>query len=117
MNNMFSKSAIWVVVALLLFMLFKQFDNHSVAGGSQDHRLFRAAGRGQGQRIKDVVIEGRNITATRTDDTKVRTTATMLDRGLVGDLRQQRRAASTSSRPKSHRSCSKSSFPGSRCCC
>ena len=34
MNNMFSKSAIWVVVALLLFMLFKQFDNHSVAGGA-----------------------------------------------------------------------------------
>jgi cell division protease FtsH len=32
---MFSKSAIWVVVALLLFMLFKQFDNHSVAGGSK----------------------------------------------------------------------------------
>ena len=35
MNNMFSKSAIWVVVALLLFMLFKQFDTHIVAGGSK----------------------------------------------------------------------------------
>ena len=34
-NNMFSKSAIWVVVALLLFMLFKQFDNHSVAAGAK----------------------------------------------------------------------------------
>ena len=32
---MFSKSAIWVVVALLLFMLFRQFDNHSAAGGSK----------------------------------------------------------------------------------
>ncbi|GAA4656426.1 hypothetical protein GCM10025794_15820 [Massilia kyonggiensis] len=33
------------------------------------------------------MIEGSSITATRTDDTKVRTTATMLDRGLIGDLR------------------------------
>jgi hypothetical protein len=36
---MFSKSAIWVVVALLLFMLFKQFDNHSVRGRQQDRLL------------------------------------------------------------------------------
>ena len=35
MNNMFSKSAIWVVVLLLLFMLFKQFDSHGATGGSK----------------------------------------------------------------------------------
>src|SRR3954469_8336798 len=34
-NNMFSKSAIWVVGALLLFMLSKQFDSHGVSGGSK----------------------------------------------------------------------------------
>jgi len=86
-NNMFSKSAIWVVVALLLFMLFKQFDNHSVAGGSKTIAYSELLDDVKAKRIKDVVIEGSSITATRNDDSKVRTTATMLDRGLIGDLR------------------------------
>jgi cell division protease FtsH len=84
---MFSKSAIWVVVALLLFMLFKQFDNHSVAGGSKTIAYSELLDDVKAHRIKDVVIEGANITATRSDDSKVRATATMLDRGLIGDLR------------------------------
>ncbi|MCS0592093.1 ATP-dependent zinc metalloprotease FtsH [Massilia norwichensis] len=87
MNNMFSKSAIWVVVALLLFMLFKQFDNHSVAGGSKTIAYSELLDEVKARKIKDVVIEGSSITATRQDDSKVRTTATMLDRGLIGDLR------------------------------
>ncbi|QJE02888.1 ATP-dependent metallopeptidase FtsH/Yme1/Tma family protein [Massilia forsythiae] len=87
MNNMFSKSAIWVVVALLLFMLFKQFDNHSVAGGSKTIAYSELLDDVKAKKIKDVVIEGSSITATRQDDSKVRTTATMLDRGLIGDLR------------------------------
>jgi len=84
---MFSKSAIWVVVALLLFMLFKQFDNHSVAGGSRTIAYSELLDEVKAHRVKDVVIEGSNITATRTDDSKVRATATILDRGLIGDLR------------------------------
>jgi len=85
-NNMFSKSAIWVVVALLLFMLFKQFDNHSVAGGSKTVAYSELLDDIKGHRLKDVVIEGANITATRTDDSKVRATASSLDKGLVSDL-------------------------------
>src|SRR5471030_1345156 len=85
---MFSKSAIWVVVALLLFMLFKQFDNHSSSGGSKAIAYSDLLDEVKAKRIKDVVIEGGNITATRVDDSKVRSTATMLDRGLVGDLRE-----------------------------
>ena len=84
---MFSKSAIWVVVALLLFMLFKQFDTHSVAGGSKTIAYSELLDEVKARRIKEVVIEGANITATRADDTKVRATATGLDRGLIGDLR------------------------------
>ncbi|MFN3791177.1 ATP-dependent zinc metalloprotease FtsH [Massilia sp.] len=88
MNNMFSKSAIWVVVALLLFMLFKQFDNHSVAGGSKTIAYSELLDEVKARRIKDVVIEGSNITATTQEGTKVRATATILDRGLIGDLRE-----------------------------
>ena len=85
---MFSKSAIWVVVALLLFMLFKRFDTHSVAGGSKTIAYSELLDEVKSRRIKEVLIEGTNITATRADDTKVRATATGLDRGLIGDLRE-----------------------------
>src|SRR3954466_10963996 len=85
---MFSKSAIWVVVALLLFMLFKTFgDGHGIAGGTKAIVYSDLLDDVKARRIKDVVIEGTAITATKMDDTKVRTTATGLDRGLVGDLR------------------------------
>jgi cell division protease FtsH len=84
---MFSKSAIWVVVALLLFMLFKQFEGHGIAGGSKPIAYSDLLDEVKAKRVKEVVIEGGNITATRIDDTKVRTTATFLDRGLIGDLR------------------------------
>src|SRR5450830_1419108 len=84
---MFSKSAIWVVVALLLFMLFKQFDNHGTAGGAKPIAYSDLLDDVKAKRIKDVVIEGGTITATRSDDSKVRTTATLYDRGLIGDLR------------------------------
>lgn len=87
MNNMFSKSAIWVVVALLLFMLFKQFDSHSIAGGAKPIAYSDLLDEVIAKRIKDVVIEGQTITATRVDDSKVRTTSTFLDRGLIRDLR------------------------------
>jgi cell division protease FtsH len=87
-NNMFSKSAIWVVVALLLFMLFKQFDSQGVAGGSKAIAYSDLLDDVKAKRVKEVLIEGGNITATRIDDTKVRTTATFLDRGLIGDLRE-----------------------------
>jgi cell division protease FtsH len=84
---MFSKSAIWVVVALLLFMLFKQFDTHSTAGGSKTIAYSELLDDVKAKKVKDVVIEGTSITATLTDDTHVRATGTMLDRGLIGDLR------------------------------
>ena len=34
MNNMFSKAAIWVVIALVLFTVFKQFDDRGLGGGA-----------------------------------------------------------------------------------
>lgn len=74
---MFSKSAIWVVVALLLFMLFKQFDSHSMAGGVKGIQYSDLLDEIKAKRIKDVVIEGTAITATRVDDSKVRTTSTL----------------------------------------
>ena len=90
MNNpWFSKIAVWLVIALVLFTVFKQFDTRSASGaGNLGYSDFLEEVRGK--RIKSAVIQegqgGTEILAVTNDDRKVRTTATYLDRGLVGDL-------------------------------
>jgi cell division protease FtsH len=88
-NQWFSKIAIWLVIAMVLFTVFKQFDTRGGAGANYlGYSDFLEEVRGK--RIKTATIAegqgGTEISATTTDDRKVRTTATYLDRGLVGDL-------------------------------
>ena len=88
-NQWFSKIAVWLVIALVLFTVFKQFDTRSAAGaGFVGYSDFLEEVRNK--RIKSVVIQegqgGTEIQAVTSDDRKVRVTATYLDRGLVGDL-------------------------------
>ena len=88
-NQWFSKIAVWLVIALVLFTVFKQFDTRSAAGaGYVGYSDFLEEVRGK--RIKSAVIQegqgGTEILAVTNDDRKVRVTATYLDRGLVGDL-------------------------------
>ena len=85
MNNTFSKIAVWLVIALVLFTVFKQFGG---GGGASASALSYSDFLDQvkaGQ-IKTVVIDDRSIVATTVDDKKVRTNVTYLDRGLIGDL-------------------------------
>ena len=89
-NQWFSKIAVWLVVGLVLFTVFKSFDKGGVAGATTigySEFLDEVAAK----RIKSVVIQeapgGSEILAITTDDRKIRATATYLDRGLVGDLR------------------------------
>ncbi len=90
MNNpWFSKIAVWLVIAMVLFTVFKQFDTQPAAGaGYLGYSDFLEEVRGN--RIKSAIIQegqsGTEIVAVTSDDRKVRTTATYLDRGLVGDL-------------------------------
>jgi cell division protease FtsH len=83
---MFSKAAIWVVIALVLFMVFKQFDSRSVASNAKPIAYSDFITEVKAGHIKDATIEDRTIVATTQDGTKVKTAATYLDRGLVGDL-------------------------------
>jgi len=85
-NNMFSKAAIWVVIALVLFMVFKQFDSRSLAVGANPIAYSDFISEVKAGHIKDATIEDRSIVATTQDGKKVKTAATYLDRGLVGDL-------------------------------
>ncbi|MGN6703970.1 MAG: ATP-dependent zinc metalloprotease FtsH [Burkholderiaceae bacterium] len=86
MNNMFSKAAIWVVIALVLFTVFKQFDGRGLASGAAPIAYSDFLDEVHAKHIKDATIEDRTIIATTQDGKKVKTAATYLDRGLIGDL-------------------------------
>ena len=88
-NQWFSKIAVWLVIAMVLFTVFKQFDGRGAAGaGNVGYSDFLEQVRTN--RIKSAVIQegqgGTEIVAVDNDGNKIRTTATYLDRGLVGDL-------------------------------
>jgi cell division protease FtsH len=88
-NPWFSKIAVWMVIAMVLFTLFKQFDNRGVAGANAiGYSDFLEEVRSN--RIKSATISespgGTEILAITLDDRRIKTTATYLDRGLVGDL-------------------------------
>lgn len=88
-NQWFSKVAVWLVIAMVLFTVFKQFDTRGgVGSGTVSYSEFLDQVRNN--QIKSAVIPegagGGEIVAVTNEDRKIRTTATVLDRGLVGDL-------------------------------
>ena len=88
-NQWFSKVAVWLVIALVLFTVFKQFDGR-VVGGANYMAYSDFLEEVRGKRVRSATIQegqgGTEIVAVMQDDRKVRTNATYLDRGLVGDL-------------------------------
>jgi cell division protease FtsH len=86
-NNLFSKIAIWVVVAVVLFTVFKQMDGGRVSSGVTQMPYSDFLEEVRAKRLKEVVIEAdRSIVATQLNGGKIKTAATYLDRGLIGDL-------------------------------
>ena len=88
-NQWFSKVAVWMVIALVLFTVFKQFDRSTAQSGMIGYSDFLEEVRGK--RIKSVQLQegaggSTEIRARTSDDKELRTTATYLDRGLIGDL-------------------------------
>jgi cell division protease FtsH len=88
-NQWFSKVAVWMVIAMVLFTVFQQFDGRTTQGaGHIGYSEFLNEVRSQ--RIRSVVIQegarATEITAITSDGRRVRTNATFLDRGLIGDL-------------------------------
>jgi cell division protease FtsH len=85
-NNMFSKAAIWVVIALVLFTVFKQFDGRTLAGGATPIPYSDFLDEVKAKHIKEATIEDRTIVATTQEGKRIKTAVTYLDRGLIGDL-------------------------------
>ena len=87
-NQWFSKVAVWMVIALVLFTVFKQFDRGTTQGSQIAYSDFLDEVRAK--RIRSVTLQegpnGTEVLAITNDDKRLHTTATYLDRGLVGDL-------------------------------
>ncbi|MBC3861760.1 ATP-dependent metallopeptidase FtsH/Yme1/Tma family protein [Undibacterium jejuense] len=88
MNNMFSKAAIWVVVAMVLFMLFKEFGGKAGTSGMAAVPYSEFLDEVKAKHIKEVTIDDstRTVTAVTTEGKKIKSQGTIFDRGLVGDL-------------------------------
>ena len=88
-NQWFAKVAVWMVVAMVLFTVFNQFQGAPTAGATRvaysDFLDQVRANRIQSATIQEGA-SGTEITAVTTDGQRVRTQATFLDRGLIGDL-------------------------------
>jgi len=83
-NQWFSKVAVWLVIALVLFTVFKQFDRGVTQGTQIGYSDFLEEVRSK--RIRSVTLQenpggGTEILAVTTDDKRLRSTATFLDRG------------------------------------
>ncbi len=87
-NQWFSKVAIWLVIALVLFTVFKQFDRSALRGTEIGYSDF--LDEVHHKRIKSATLQegpgGTDVFAVTVDNKPVSTHATFLDRGLVGDL-------------------------------
>jgi cell division protease FtsH len=88
-NSMFAKAAIWMVIALVLFTVFKQFEGRQRPGErTLPYSEFLAEVKSG--RIKLVEIRESGVTpeivATTQEGERLRTIGTVLDRGLMGDL-------------------------------
>jgi cell division protease FtsH len=88
-NNMLAKAGIWLVIALVLFAVFKNFEGRQ----RPDERLVPYSeflAEVKANRIKSVTIQESGqtpeINAVTTDDRRIRSLGTILDRGLMGDL-------------------------------
>ncbi|MGB7182941.1 MAG: ATP-dependent metallopeptidase FtsH/Yme1/Tma family protein, partial [Burkholderiaceae bacterium] len=84
MNQMFPKAAIWLIIALVLFTVFKQFDHSQARGNDIAYSQFmKQAADGQIERVR---IEGRTLKATTKSGQAVTSFAPTSDIWMVGDL-------------------------------
>ena len=83
MNNIFSKAAIWVVIAVVLFSVFKQFDRGQTRSNDVSYSQFMAEAKDG--KIDEVVIEGRTLKG-KAKDGKPITAYAPSDVWMVGDL-------------------------------
>jgi cell division protease FtsH len=88
-NQWIPKIVVWLVIVMVLFTVFNQLNGgRAPEGNRMAYSDFLEQVRGN--RVKSATIlegsDGFDVTATMDDDRRVITQATLLDRGLIGDL-------------------------------
>ena len=84
-NNMFAKAAIWMVIALVLFTVFKQFESRQKTTESISYTQFMEEAKAG--RIKRVDVEGRTLSVTPAEGARYPLTSPG-DLWMVDDLRK-----------------------------
>jgi cell division protease FtsH len=89
-NSMLAKAAIWLVIALVLFTVFRQLERGATGGA---HPLAYTefldqvrAGHIRSVKLQDSAGGNLDITATTDEGSQIHTTGTLADRGLFKDL-------------------------------
>ncbi|MEY3970832.1 MAG: ATP-dependent zinc metalloprotease FtsH, partial [Pseudomonadota bacterium] len=83
MNNVFSKVAIWMVIGLVLFSVFRQFEGGASRGQEVSYTQFMEEAK-QG-RIRSAIVDGRTVRAVTTDERPIVVNAPQ-DLWMVSDL-------------------------------
>jgi cell division protease FtsH len=87
-NQWFSKVAVWLVIALVLFAVFKQFNTGATQGNQIGYSDFLEEV--HNKQVKSVTLQdgpaGTEIFAVTTDGARQHAIGTYQDRGLIGDL-------------------------------
>jgi cell division protease FtsH len=84
-NPKHSQVIVWAAIAFALFVVFSQFSTPAESPASQI-AYSEFLSEIKSGKVKEAVIEGTNVTALLNDGTTLRTTSTILDRGLISDL-------------------------------
>jgi cell division protease FtsH len=118
-NQWFSKVAVWLVIALVLFTVFKQFDRGVTQGQPDRYSEFLEEVRSQAHQVGHVAGKPGRHRDHRPDhdDKRLRSTATYLDRGLVGDLINNGVKFDVKPREEPSLLMSILLSAGARCCC
>lgn len=87
-NNLFAKVAVWIVIALVLFTVFKQFDGaKKIATAEPSTSYTQFMDQAKEGKIKRVDVQGRTLTVTPTEGATYKITAPG-DLWMVEDLRK-----------------------------
>ena len=87
-NNLFAKVAVWIVIALVLFTVFKQFDGAKKMVSNEPSTSYtQFMDQAKEGKIKRVDVQGRTLTVTPTEGATYKITAPG-DLWMVEDLRK-----------------------------
>lgn len=87
MNRKYSQAAIWAAIVFVLVTAFGQFGGGDAATTGTPTTYSDLLAQIQSKNIKEATIEGEKIVAVTNSGTVLTATTTSLDRGLIGDLR------------------------------